>query len=126
MWKCSNCKESIEDKYKHCWNCGNPKTESQEDSSTVRLRPSSAELPPEEFRSENQFPPAEEIPLKEETPPEEEFPPENEHPRREEISFGETFQVEEKSPSKIRKIVPLFLWLAAVALAAGFTYYSYQ
>jgi hypothetical protein len=119
MWECSNCKESIEDKYKHCWSCGTPKTEGQKVSSTVRIRLPSEE-PPEEFRSANKVPPAEDVPLKEETPPE------NQHPHREEIPFGETFQFEEKSPSKVRKIVPLFLWLAAVALAAGFAYYSSQ
>ena len=126
MWECSNCKESIEDRYKHCWNCGNSKTEGQEVLSTVRIHPPSEEPPPEEFRSENRFPPAKEIPPKKEIPSEVEIPPENKIPHREEIPFGETFRFEEKSPSKIRKIVPLILWLAAAALVSGFTYYSYQ
>jgi hypothetical protein len=125
MWECSNCKEKIEDKYKHCWNCGKPKEGAHQDSTSVKIH-LKAEPPPEEIRAENVIPRKEEIPVKE-------IPPEKEIPHKEEIShkeeslpFEHALLFEEKAPSKIGKIVSPILWLAAFILVAGFTYYSYQ
>ena len=47
MWECGNCKEEIEDKYIHCWNCGNPKADAHQESSHVKIH-LKAEPPPEE------------------------------------------------------------------------------
>lgn len=126
MWECGNCKEQIEDRYKHCWNCGSPKPGAGQDSSPVRIHlktepPPKKEIPAkEEIRVENVPPPAEEIPVREEIPPKAEMPLTEDH------LFETVIPYEEKSPSKIGKIVPPILWLAAVILVAGFTYYSYE
>jgi hypothetical protein len=115
MWECGNCKAEIEDRYKHCWNCGNPKPEAHQDLSSVRIHRLKDEPPPEK-----EFPPENE-PL-----PKEQLPPKEKIPSRETFPFENAFPLEEKSPSIIRRIVPPILWLAAVVLVSGFTYYSYQ
>ncbi len=109
MWECGNCKENIEDKYKHCWNCGNSKTEVQQVLSDAKIHPIADELPSEvESAPQNQLPP-EIMPLPED-----------------DILFKKEFSVEVRPPSKILKLIPLFGWFAAVILVAGFAYYSDQ
>ena len=132
MWECGSCKEQIEDKYIHCWNCGNAKSGAPQESSHVKIHLKAEPPPEEEFRFIKE-PPPEEIPPKEKIPPqetlplEEEIQPEKEAPfSREELPFESIYADEEKSPSVVGKIVPLVLWLAAFALVAGFTYYSSQ
>src|SRR5215203_3115457 len=121
MWECVNCREQIEDKYKHCWNCGGPKPEAAPLAPPPEILQADAEKPPpaEEVRSENVspeavIPPVKEIPANEKIPP------------REDLLFDTTFPYKEKSESKIGKIVPLGLWLAAFIAVAAFTYYSYD
>jgi hypothetical protein len=115
MWECGNCKEEIEDKYKHCWNCGQPKAEAPPDAAAERIHRLDDEPPPAvELRSADEVPSKAEIPPKAEIPVSEHFP------------FENAFAAEEKSPSIIKKIVPPVLWLAAFIAVAGFTYYSSQ
>lgn len=156
MWKCSNCKEEIEDRFKHCWNCGHPQTEEQqaepnEEIQQLNIRlpavekaPQPAAEPPKEEKPEiapeppkKETPKAADEPLKKEKsePAVEPSPAEElssepspvKEPRREEIfAFANEFPGEEKSSSKVIKIIPLFLWLAAVIAALWFTNLSYQ
>ena len=126
MWECQNCKEKIEDRYKHCWSCGASKPGAEEDAAPVRIHLKDESPPAEEFRAENEPPPVEEIPPIEETAPIKETPPVAEIPRNEHVPFEDSFPFEERAPSRIGKIVPLFLWLAAVAGVAAFAYYSQQ
>jgi hypothetical protein len=144
MWECVNCKEQIEDRYKHCWNCGGPKTEkppvaptpnilrvkneppTAEVSSSENVPPRrSEEAPPAELRSEPVAPSREKVPVREERP-KEEIPPAEIVRRYETVPFEDTYSDDENSPSVIGKIVPAALWLAALALVAGFAYYSSQ
>lgn len=120
MWECRNCKEKIEDRYKHCWNCGTPKSDGGQGQSPVRIHLKAEPPPEEEIRSEIQFPPDEKI------PPEDEPLPEKEIPSEEEVPFENEFPYAGKPPSKIGRAAPLFLWLAAVAAVSYFAYYSSQ
>lgn len=126
MWECRNCKEEIEDRYAHCWNCGKPKTEGHQEFSAVRIH--LKDEPPREKRSRIEN----ESHQKEKLPPENETAPQNALPPREKIPFEEKFLFEneyspvEKSSSVIGKIAPLFLWLAAAVALSYFAYYSNQ
>src|SRR5215204_6037090 len=125
MWECANCKEKIEDRYIHCWNCGSSKPDiQQEDLTPVRIHLKD-EPPAVELRSESE-PSKAEIPPQSAAPPAEEVLPGDKIPSGEHFSFENAFPVEERSPSKILNIVPLFLWLAAVATVSYFAYYSHQ
>ena len=128
MWECRNCREKIEDRYKHCWNCGASKADAPQSSPPVRIRlkdaPPVKELTPE-TAPEAQIPPKEEFPPKATISPEE-IPPKTAAPHRDDLLFGNASAYEEKSPSKIGGVVPLVLWLAATIGVGLFAYYSYQ
>jgi hypothetical protein len=122
MWECGNCKEKIEDKYKHCWNCGHSKTEVQPaESSPVRIHLKDEPPSEEEIRSGIETPPEKEIPARNEVPPEKEFRAGEHFPFDE-----EEFPFKGKSPSVIGRIAPLLLWLAATVAVSYFAYYSHQ
>lgn len=120
MWECRNCREEIEDRYKHCWHCGNPKPENEQVLSPVRIHRLTDEPPPEKVFAPENTTPSEEIPFKEETPPIKEIP------ANEELPFESALLFEEKSPSVIKKAVPVLLWLALVGVISWFAYSSYQ
>jgi len=109
MWKCANCNEEIEDKYKHCWNCGQPHAQAEPVFDDTNFRAVVDEPPPEEKkRSGNDFSPAAE------TLPKQEF------------LFERGFSSEAKPPSKIKMVLVFGLWLAAFVAVLGFTYFSHQ
>ncbi len=133
MWECGNCKEKLEDKYRHCWNCGKSKPEVGQELSSVKIHrladepPSEAESAPQEKLPPEIVPPPEsqvlpkvEFSLAESAPQNKLPPPEDD------ILSKKEFSVEVRPPSKILKLIPLLLWFAAVIFVAGFTYYSYQ
>lgn len=109
MWECVNCKEKIEDKYRHCWNCGNPKTEVPPILSSAELHPIAVDPP-----SEAESVPQNKFPTEDLSPPEDEFL----------LKYGGSSG--NQAAFKILNLIPLFLWLAAVIFMAGFTYYSSQ
>ncbi len=120
MWKCVNCKEEIEDKYLHCWNCGKPKTQAAEAFDFTNLK-----TPPPFQTSEVER-------VKKEPPPEEKSPPAStfsrgrENSPKTEFLFERDPAVGKKPRSKIFKVIPLILWLAVLIGVAGATYYSNQ
>lgn len=109
MWECGNCQAKLEDKYRHCWNCGKPKPEVGKKLSSVKIQRLADERPSEA-----------------ESAPQNELPPKNVTPPEDDIFFKKEFSFKDKPKPKILKLIPLMLWLAAVIFAAGFTYYSYQ
>lgn len=145
MWECRNCQENIEDRYKHCWNCGAPKPGAREHAAPpVRIHlkepPAEKESPPENWRAPEAKTPPENLPKENseaKTPPtaapsesesvqsEKSVPPVKAAPPTE-FMFGSASAYEERSPSKIGSIVPLVLWLAATIGVGSFAYYSYQ
>jgi hypothetical protein len=109
MWECSNCKQEIEDRYRHCWNCGNSKTETPEVLDIPKIHPVVDEPP-----SEAEPAPQKKFPSADASLPEDKFL----------SKYG--FSSADKPGSKILKLIPFVLWLAAVIFMAGFAYYSSQ
>ncbi|HEY8563763.1 MAG TPA: hypothetical protein VIL74_25515 [Pyrinomonadaceae bacterium] len=119
MWECQNCREKIEDRYKHCWNCGRPKPDDRPVPWSVKVQqvvnPTKAETrsestppkpvnePPPESASE---PPPESVSA---PPPPAEAPPtagaasEKVTRRREKITFEDGVPFEETSSFKEEK-----------------------
>ncbi len=107
MWECINCKEEIEEKYRHCWNCGKSKTEVDQDYPEIKL-----------INDEPLF--------EEKSGFENEISPKKEMPSKAEFLFERELGSGGKPPSKIKTILLLCLWFAAFIFVAGFTYLSYQ
>jgi hypothetical protein len=138
MWECRKCQEKIEDRFKHCWNCGARKPDAgQEDSSPVRIHLKVS--PPAKESTSEIAPPAPEAEIPPENSPEkvseDETAPRKISAEREsvqferpvpqtEFTFGNAVSIEEKAPSKIGSFVPLVLWLAAAIGVGTFAYHS--
>ena len=121
MWECRNCREKIEDRFKHCWNCGAPRTAAEPPASTVEAglqEPPAVNASPE---SPPSIPPKTEIPP-EKTPPATAPPAETRQsiPPADHVPFESAAAYREKSTSKIGSLVPLILWLAAAVNVALF------
>ncbi|HRH41073.1 MAG TPA: hypothetical protein PKY82_05465, partial [Pyrinomonadaceae bacterium] len=132
MWKCSNCKEDIEDKYKHCWNCGNP-------------RPATAE-PVVRYKRIEETPKAASVPMvkvkpiiekKPQPKPKVEVVQEKTEPKIENLlqpkpivqdDFLSVYggNIEENPPSIIWTIIPVVLWLIVTGAVAYFAFLSNQ
>ncbi len=130
MWECRNCQEKIEDRYKHCWNCGTAKPDAGQNAPPVRIHlkepPSPATETPSEIAPAAEFPPKDELPPKETAQPENEAPPKTSAPSEVGFSFGNAIPLEERSSSKIGGFALLVLWLAATVGVGSFAYYSNQ
>lgn len=124
MWKCSYCGEEItKDKYKNCWNCGKPKPT---DEIVKRIPPTEEPTLRKETPVEIKPAARVEIPKQPDSPPKVEPPPNPAPVYKEEFLSQYESAPEEKSSSVIGKIIPAFLWLAAVSAVAYFAYASYQ
>ncbi len=119
MWKCHHCKAEIEDKYRHCWNCGKAKAADDQ--------PLHYEVTP----------PLNDEPLKVESlnyepPTAAEARAEDDFLLPKEVSSKQEFLFERESPSggkpssKIKMWLAFGVWLIAFLLTLGFTYFSHQ
>jgi hypothetical protein len=143
MWECSNCQEKIEDRYKRCWNCGKPKFEDGQNPSSERIHRLGNDPPVDRTAPVDPVPPVKATAPKEESAPKEdislpaELSPAKESPPVERTSppkilpaerfpFANENRFEEGGASKIGRIVPLVLWLAAAAAVSYFAYFSSQ
>lgn len=139
MWKCENCTENIEDRYKNCWNCGTAKSPSQEVKYHPKSIKISAKLLPEvepSQKAETSQPeiktpsPAKTSPPIETKKVEPEF--EAEIPAIEKTVYNNEFlsdykpQSENTVLSKLKTFVLLIFWLAIFVSATVFAYLSYQ
>lgn len=126
MWECGNCKEEIEDRYAHCWNCGKPKTVARQEIPPVRIHLKDKPPPAKELPVENEPRPEEKLSPENEPAPEAELPPKEKSLSEEKFLFENEYSSAERSTSVIGQIIPLFLWLAAAGALAYFAYYSDQ
>ncbi|MEK7723427.1 MAG: hypothetical protein AAB336_03695 [Acidobacteriota bacterium] len=145
MWKCNNCQAEIEkDKFKNCWNCGNPKEIVGVIEQLVEKIPSKPE--PLRFKPPIEIKPLAELKLPEKVKPQSKIETleiiENsvitENPIVEKSPTKTTYKYEnnflaqyESKPKKrafsiIGKIIQIILWLVAVSSIAYFAYISKQ
>ncbi len=119
MWNCQNCQENIEDKYKNCWNCGQPKLEFQIFVAKV------TQAEPQVIKETKNETVTEEPIIEKSIIAEPEIA--NAKPTYED-NFLSTYdsQTDEKPPSIIRKILPFLLWLTVLIASASFAYLSTQ
>lgn len=134
MWKCSSCQEEIEDKYKHCWNCGSPRPATVEP--VVRYKrveelskPVIASIPMvkvEPIVEKRPEPKPKIVVVQEKTEPKIENPTKPKPIVQDDFLSVYGGNLNENPPSIIWTIVPVFLWLIVTGAVAYFAVLSNQ
>ncbi|MBX7172046.1 MAG: hypothetical protein K1X72_13870 [Pyrinomonadaceae bacterium] len=150
MWKCSNCREEIENKYKHCWNCGTTRPSDvapvvrykriEEPTKTEKSSVPMAKVEPVIEKKVEPIIEKKAEPIKEtkvekkpEIPPvQKKNEPKPEVPVITKPIFEDNFlssiggAVDENPPSVIWTIIPVLLWLVITGAVGYFAFLSNQ
>jgi hypothetical protein len=127
MWKCDNCQEEIEDKYKHCWSCGSPKPAGEEPAIRYKRIEEEPKIKVESIPIVKVEPIVESKVATPKVEPEPEIPLAP-APVEQDDFLSSTYQgkISENPPSIIWTIIPVLLWLAITGATAYFAYISNQ